>query len=86
MTRKLQTRAAAVALAAAMSAGAVSAQAPMMKSASTATATTTSHVATAAGLADKMAISKECSDQANAKGLHGQERKKFRSACKHPKT
>ena len=32
---------------------------------------------------DKKAISKSCSDQANAKGLHGKERKKFRSACKH---
>jgi len=32
--------------------------------------------------ADKQAISKACSDQANAKGLHGKERKTFRSACK----
>jgi hypothetical protein len=31
---------------------------------------------------DKQAISKSCSDQANAKGLHGEARKKFRSACK----
>ena len=31
---------------------------------------------------DKKAISKSCSDQANAKGLHGMARKKFRSACK----
>jgi len=30
----------------------------------------------------KSAISKSCSDQANAKGLHGKARKKFRSACK----
>ena len=30
---------------------------------------------------DKQAISKACSD-ANAKGLHGKERKKFRAACK----
>jgi hypothetical protein len=34
-------------------------------------------------LDDKKAISKSCSDQANAKGLHGKERKKFRSECKH---
>jgi hypothetical protein len=33
--------------------------------------------------ADKKAISKSCSDQANAKGLHGKARKEFRSACKH---
>jgi hypothetical protein len=32
--------------------------------------------------ADKKAISKACSDQADAKGLHGKERKKFRSDCK----
>ena len=32
---------------------------------------------------DNKAISKSCSDQANAKGLHGKERKKFRSECKH---
>jgi hypothetical protein len=31
---------------------------------------------------DKEAISKACSDQANAKGLHGKVRKKFRSECK----
>ena len=31
---------------------------------------------------EKQAISKSCSDQANAKGLHGKERKKFRSECK----
>jgi psiF repeat len=31
---------------------------------------------------EKKAISKACSDQANAKGLHGKERKKFRSECK----
>ena len=30
----------------------------------------------------KKAISKSCSDQANAKGLHGTARKKFRSECK----
>jgi hypothetical protein len=30
----------------------------------------------------KRAISKSCTDQANAKGLHGKERKKFRSECK----
>ena len=39
---------------------------------------------TAAAPADpaKKAISKACSDQANTKGLHGKERKKFRSECK----
>jgi predicted outer membrane protein len=32
--------------------------------------------------APRTAISIECSKQADAKGLHGKERKKFRSACK----
>jgi psiF repeat len=32
--------------------------------------------------ANKKAVSKACSDQATAKGLHGKERKTFRSACK----
>ncbi len=35
-----------------------------------------------AGMDSKKAVSKACSDQANAKGLHGKERKKFRSECK----
>jgi hypothetical protein len=30
---------------------------------------------------EKKAISKACSDQANAKGLHGKDRQKFRAAC-----
>jgi len=30
---------------------------------------------------EKKAISKACSDQADQKGLHGKDRKKFRSAC-----
>jgi len=32
--------------------------------------------------ADKAAISKECSKQADTKGLHGKARKHFRSECK----
>jgi hypothetical protein len=31
---------------------------------------------------DKKAISKACSDQATAKGLHGKERRAFRAECK----
>ena len=38
--------------------------------------------ATKPAATDKAAISKECSDQANAKNLHGKARKKFRAACK----
>jgi hypothetical protein len=33
----------------------------------------------------KKARSKECSDEADAKGLKGKERKKFREHCKHAK-
>ena len=36
----------------------------------------------AASSGDKKAISKSCTDLANAKGLHGKARKKFRSDCK----
>jgi ribosomal protein L4 len=34
------------------------------------------------GATNKQAISKACSDMANAKNLHGKERKKFRAKCK----
>lgn len=36
-----------------------------------------------AAATDKKAVSKACTDQADAKGLHGKARKKFRSECKH---
>ena len=38
--------------------------------------------ATPAPATDKVALSKSCSTQADAKGLHGKARKQFRSACK----
>ena len=41
-----------------------------------------SSVAKSTGDTNKKAISKACSDQATAKGLHGKERKAFRSARK----
>jgi hypothetical protein len=34
------------------------------------------------GKMDKTAISKKCSADADAKGLHGKDRKKFRDSCK----
>lgn len=49
------------------------------------TTTTTKPAATATtdkAPTDKKAISKACSTQADAKGLHGKERKKFRNDCK----
>jgi psiF repeat len=30
---------------------------------------------------EKKAVSKSCSEQASAKGLHGKDRQKFRAAC-----
>jgi hypothetical protein len=47
-----------------------------------AAAAPTAAAAAPAADAEKKAISKQCSDQANTKGLHGKERKKFRSECK----
>jgi hypothetical protein len=35
---------------------------------------------------DKAAKSKECSAEADQKGLHGKARKRFRSACRHGKS
>jgi len=34
----------------------------------------------------RTAVSLDCSKQADAKGLHGKERHKFRSKCKHDAT
>jgi hypothetical protein len=41
-----------------------------------------SAAAPVASRTDKQATSKACSAQADAKGLHGKARKKFRSECK----
>ena len=61
-------------------AGAAFAQNPPASSSAPAAAP----AATAPAATDsKKALSKSCSDQANAKGLHGKARKKFRSECKH---
>jgi psiF repeat len=58
---------------------AVLAQAPAPDSKPPAAAATP---ATGGDKTDKKAISKTCSDQATAKGLHGKERKTFRAECK----
>ncbi|KYG22278.1 phosphate starvation-inducible protein PsiF [Bradyrhizobium sp. AT1] len=74
------SRLAAVALAALLATGAAFAQtaAPAAK-----TETKTDSAATADKKAPKERSSEslECSKQADAKGLHGKERKKFRSEC-----
>jgi hypothetical protein len=48
----------------------------------TAPATSDQPAASSKMSADKKAISKTCIDKANAKGLHGDARKKFKAACK----
>jgi psiF repeat len=68
-----------------LGAGAALAQAPADTKPATDTKPAASKPATpAAGgdKADKKAISKACSDQATAKGLHGKDRKTFRAECK----
>ncbi|ARN80056.1 PsiF family protein [Methylocystis bryophila] len=42
--------------------------------------------APAPGGADRKALAKECSKQADAKGLRGKPRKRFRDACKRGQT
>jgi len=71
----IRTALSVAALSLAIGVGTTVAQTPAPAAQSAAPATTSA--------ADKKAISKACTDQANAKGLHGKERKKFRSACKH---
>lgn len=78
---KLSSLAITTAVAALLLAGPASAQstAPAAApAAKTAPATTTAPKAKA----ERSAVSLECSKQADAKGLHGKERHKFRSTCK----
>jgi ribosomal protein L12E/L44/L45/RPP1/RPP2 len=81
----LAARLAAVALASLLATGTAFAQtaAPAAK-----TETKTDAAATADKKAPKerSAESLECSKQADAKGLHGKERKSFRAKCKHDLT
>ena len=50
--------------------------------AKTAPATTTAPKAKTEAKTERSAVSLECSKQADAKGLHGKERHKFRAECK----
>lgn len=71
-------------LAATLAATAILALVATTSMAQTATTTTTPAATTTAKkpAADRSAVSKSCSTQADAKGLHGKDRKKFRSQCK----
>jgi hypothetical protein len=72
----------ATAVAALLLAGSASAQttAPAAPAAQTAPAPKAKPMAKPK--AERSAVSLECSKQADAKGLHGKERKKFRASCK----
>jgi hypothetical protein len=83
---KISSLATAIAVASLLLMGAASAQttAPAKSEAAKTEATKTEAKAPAEKKAQKprTAASLECSKEADAKGLHGKERKKFRSACK----
>ena len=73
----LASRLAAAALASLLVSGAAFAQTAAPAAKSDAAATTDKKAAPKAHSAESL----ECSKQADAKGLHGKERKKFRSEC-----
>ncbi len=80
----LASRAAAVAFASLFLMGTAFAQTPAPAPAPAAPAAAAPAPAAKAPKAkpEQTAASKECSTEADAKGLHGKERKKFRSECK----
>lgn len=75
-------RAIATIFASAMLAGSAFAQATSTPSTTTAPAATKSEPAEKKAEKPHSAASIECSKEADAKGLHGKDRKKFRSECK----
>jgi hypothetical protein len=82
---KLSSLALATTVAALLLAGPAAAQstAPAAApAAKTAPAPTAAPKAKTATKTERSAVSLECSKQADAKGLHGKERHKFRSTCK----
>lgn len=79
---KTATLVASVVLASILSTGAFAATSTTTTPAAPAAATTTVKKATAVKSPEKTAISKQCSALADAKGLHGKEREKFRAECK----
>ncbi|HEY0234774.1 MAG TPA: PsiF family protein [Afipia sp.] len=74
---KISSRAAATVFASLLLAGSAFAQTP-----APATPATSAPAAKATGAKPHSAASLECSKEADAKGLHGKDRKKFRSQCK----
>ncbi len=76
----LASRAAAVAFASLFLMGTAFAQTPAAPA--PAAPAPAAKAAPAKAKPEQTAASKECSTEADAKGLHGKERKKFRSECK----
>ena len=81
---KFASRTAIAAVASLMLVGAASAQSPAPTPAPMTKSAPAEKMAPAAKTETKprTEVSLECSKQATAKGLHGDERRKFRSACK----
>jgi hypothetical protein len=81
---KIVTLVASVAVAGFLSTGAFAASTTAAKTTTpaTTTATTTTKKPAAKVSPEKTAISKQCSSLADAKGLHGKDREKFRAECK----
>jgi hypothetical protein len=82
---KIVTFIASVAVAGFLSTGAFAASATTAKTtapAATTTTMTTAKKSMAKMSPEKTAISKQCSSMADAKGLHGKDREKFRTQCK----
>ncbi|HWV96044.1 MAG TPA: PsiF family protein [Xanthobacteraceae bacterium] len=77
---KLTSCAIATAFAALLLTGPVSAQSTAPAATAPAAKTTTAPAPKAKS--ERSAVSVECSKQADAKGLHGKERHKFRATCK----
>ncbi len=76
------SRVAALTLASLFMAGTAFAQTPAAPAAPAPDAKAAPMAKTTKAKPEQTAESKECSAQADAKGLHGKERKKFRSECK----
>jgi len=79
---KRSSRSAIIAFASMMLVGTASAQTPAAAPAPTAKSAPADTKATAKTAKPRTEISLECSKQADAKGLHGKERHKFRADCK----
>lgn len=76
------SRALVIAATSALLASSAFAQTPAPAKPAAAPATTVAPAAEKSAAKPRSAVSLECSKQADAKGLHGKERKKFRSDCK----